>query len=654
MIATHEEVSRREGAQFGDASHSRDDHDGNEEHEDSSERVEYVRLALMAIVVLASLTGWWKHWMTRDWLALSATLLGGLPIFSEALENLKKRRMTMELSMTIALAGALLIGQFFTALVIAFFVLFAELLEGLTVGSGRKAIEKLIHSLPRLVTVRRGGEERELATTEVARGETIIIRPGERIPADGSVSKGHSFVDESSITGESLPVEKTEGNAVFAGTINKDGALEVAVEKVGRDTTFGRIIGIVEQAEKSRAPVQRIADRLAAGLVYFALGAAVLTFVITRNVTSTIAVIIVAGACGVAAGTPLAILAGIGSAARRGIIIKGGLYLEQLSRIDTVVLDKTGTLTLGRPHVTGVTVLDGAPEDLVLQTAAIAEQHSEHPLGEAIVRRARERNLPMREYLDLLYLPGQGISCRDVEGEILVGTPALLEQHGVQFDRSIRGPRADEQVGAGDGRTEVLVARNKKLLGAITLADELRGEARQVVRQLNEHGFRTILLTGDTPEAARAVGAQLGANEALGGLLPEQKLEKVRELVRKGRKVAMVGDGVNDTPALIEATVGIAMGQGTDVALETADVILMTSDLLRLREAFAISLRCRRVIMFNFWGTITVDTLGIALAFGGYLTPIIAALVHVGSELAFILNSARLFRQSQPAPPATR
>ena len=654
MNTIPEEVSQRDGSQFEDTSHRSDDHDEHNEPEQSSERVEYVRLALMAIVVLASLTGWWKHWMTRDWLALSATLLGGLPIFSEALENLKKRRMTMELSMTIALAGALLIGQFFTALVIAFFVLFAELLEGLTVGSGRKAIEKLIHSLPRLVTVRRGGEERELATTEVARGETIIIRPGERIPADGLVTKGHSFVDQSSITGESLPVEKTERSAVFAGTINKDGALEVAVEKVGRDTTFGRIIGIVEQAEKSRAPVQRIADRLAAGLVYFALGAAVLTFVITRNVTSTIAVIIVAGACGVAAGTPLAILAGIGSAARRGIIIKGGLYLEQLSRIDTVVLDKTGTLTLGRPHVTGVTVLDGAPEDLVLLTAAIAEQHSEHPLGEAIVRRARERNLPMREYLDLRYLPGKGISCRDVEGEILVGTPALLEQHGVQFDRSIRGPRADEQVGAGDGRTEVLVARNKKLLGAITLADELRGEARQVVRQLNEHGFRTILLTGDTPEAARAVGAQLGVNEALGGLLPEQKLEKVRELVRKGRKVAMVGDGVNDTPALIEATVGIAMGQGTDVALETADVILMTSDLSRLREAFAISLRCRRVIMFNFWGTITVDTLGIALAFAGYLTPIIAALVHVGSELAFILNSARLFRQSQPAPPATR
>jgi cation transport ATPase len=333
----------------------------------------------MALVIVASLTGWWRHWMSRDWLAFAATILGGFPIFKEAWENLRKRRMTMELSMTLALIAALCIGQFLTALVIAFFVLFAELVEGYTVGGGRRAIQNLIDALPRQVTVRRGGQERELAANEVAAGETIIIRPGERIPADGVVSKGHSFVDQSSITGESLPVEKVEESKVFAGTINKDGVLEVTVEKIGRDTTFGKIIEIVEQAEKSRAPVQRIADRLAAGLVYFAFAAAVLTLIVTRNVTSTIAVIIVAGACGVAAGTPLAILAGIGSAARRGIITKGGLYLERLSRIDTIVLDKTGTLTLGIPEVTAVRALDDVAENDVLQTAAIAEQHSEHP-----------------------------------------------------------------------------------------------------------------------------------------------------------------------------------------------------------------------------------------------------------------------------------
>src|SRR6266446_8716336 len=247
------------------------------EHAHKTGSADYIRLAVMAVVTVASLTGWWESHMSRDWLAFTATLIGGFPIFEEAWENLRKRRMTMELSMTLALVAALCIGQFLTALVIAFFVLFAELVEGYTVGGGRRAIQNLIDALPRQVRVRRGGQERELATNEVAAGETIIIRPGERIPADGMVSKGHSFVDQSSITGESLPVEKVEQSKVFAGTINKDGVLEVIVEKIGRDTTFGKIIEIVEQAERSRAPVQRTADRLAAGLVYFAFAAAVIT-----------------------------------------------------------------------------------------------------------------------------------------------------------------------------------------------------------------------------------------------------------------------------------------------------------------------------------------------------------------------------------------
>jgi heavy metal translocating P-type ATPase len=602
---------------------------------------EYVRLGVMALVIVASLSGWWRNWMSRDWLAFAATVIGGFPIYEEAWENIRKRRMTMELSMTLALVAALCIGQFLTALVIAFFVLFAELVEGYTVGGGRRAIQSLIDALPRQVRVRRGGQERELGTSEVAAGETIIIRPGERIPADGVVSKGHSFVDQSSITGESLPVEKMKQSKVFAGTINKDGVLEVTVEKIGRDTTFGKIIDIVEQAEKSRAPVQRIADRLAAGVVYFAFAAAVLTLIITRNITSTIAVVIVAGACGVAAGTPLAILAGIGSAARRGIITKGGLYLEQLSRIDTVVLDKTGTLTLGIPEVTAVRALERALENEVLQAAAIAEQHSEHPLGEAIVRRARERQLPLREYSQLHYSPGKGIVVEESGTRILVGTHALFEEHGVPVPADALSEIPDHD---GAGKTVVLVGRDRRVLGTVTLADQLRAEAKKAVQDLKAQGYRTILLTGDSSDTAKVIGRELGVHEAFGDLLPEQKVEKIRGLLRDGRKVTMVGDGVNDAPALAEATVGIAMGQGTDVALETADVTLMTSDLSRLVEVLAISKRCYRVIMFNFWGTILVDSTGIVLAFFGMLAPIVAALIHVGSELAFILNSARLFR----------
>jgi Cd2+/Zn2+-exporting ATPase/Cu+-exporting ATPase len=629
--------------------HEDDGDDDEQGHvdEDNGGMAEYVRLFVMAVVILASLLGWWRHFMNRDWLAFAATLIGGYPIFEEAWENLRKRRMTMELSMTIALVAALCIGQFFTALVIAFFVLFAELLEGYTVGGGRRAIQKLIDSLPRRVTVRRDGQERELGIGEIIPGETIVIRPGQRVPADGTVSKGHGFVDQASITGESLPVEKVEGSKVFAGTINKDGVLEVKVEKIGRDTTFGKIIEIVEQAEKSKAPVERVSDRLAAGLVYFALGSAVLTFIVTRNLTSTIAVIIVAGACGVAAGTPLAILAGIGSAARRGIIIKGGLYLEQLSQIDTVVLDKTGTLTLGVPEVTSITTLNGASEDEVLQTAAIAEQHSEHPLGEAIVRRARERDVPLREYTNLRYVPGRGLTCEDNGSEILVGSRALFEERGVSIPAELAVESADAR---NTGRTTVLVGRDKRILGGVTLADQLRREARQAVARLKRLHVHTILLTGDSSNAAKIIGDALGVDEAVGDLLPQQKLEKIRALLGRGHKVVMVGDGVNDAPALAEATVGVAMGQGTDVALETADVTLMTSDLSRLLEVLAISKRCYGVIIFNFWGTILVDTAGIVLAFFGLLAPIIAALIHVGSELGFILNSARLFRQPPSEP----
>jgi Cd2+/Zn2+-exporting ATPase/Cu+-exporting ATPase len=624
--------------------HQDHDHDqGHDDHDHETGTAEYVRLGLMGIIVVASLTGWWRPFMARDWLAFAGTVIGGFPIYKEAWENLLKRRMTMELSMTIALLSALAIGQFFTAIVIAFFVLFAELLEGYTVGSGRRAIEKLINALPRHVTVRRNGQESELRAEELSAGEIIVIRPGEQIPVDGTVSKGSSYVDQSSITGESLPIEKTEQSKVFAGTINKNGVLEVSVERVGRDTTFGKIIQVVEQAEKSKAPVQRIADRLAAGLVYFALVAAILTFIVTRSLTATIAVIIVAGACGVAAGTPLAILAGIGSAARRGIIVKGGLYLEKLADIDTIVLDKTGTLTIGIPEVTGIRAVDGAAENEVLQNAAIAEQHSEHPLGEAIVRKARMAKLPLREYSDLRYFPGKGLTCLDGVRKIVVGTRTLLEENGIRVDTNGEGSLLND---TKPGETLVYVARDAAVLGTLTVADQLRNEAIQAVNELKRQGYTTVLLSGDSAGAASAIGAQLGVHEAVGNLLPEQKLEKVREFLRQGRKVAMVGDGINDAPALAEATVGIAMGGGTDVVLETADITLMTGDLSRLIEVFGIAKRCYGVIMFNFWGTIGVDTIGIGLAFFGLLAPIVAALIHVGSELAFILNSARLFRFS--------
>ena len=334
------------------------EHD-HEAHDHGFEWQDGVRIALVALAAALVWFRVWEPFARVSIIGIAGTLIGIYPILKEAWENVMERRMTMELSMTIAILAALAIGQFFTALIIVLFVLIAEVLEGLTVRRGRTAIKDLLDLLPSKVTVRRNGRTEQLSTDSIHPGEIIEVHPGGRIPVDGEVVGGNSFVDQSTITGESLPVEKLPGTSVYAGTVNQSGALEIRVTRIGRDTGFGRILNAVEEAERSRAPIQKTADRLAGYLVWFALGCAVLTFIITRNLTSTISVIIVAGACGIAAGTPLAILGGIGRAAREGAIIKGGLYLELLSSVETVVFDKTGTLTLGNPVVMSIVAAQG-------------------------------------------------------------------------------------------------------------------------------------------------------------------------------------------------------------------------------------------------------------------------------------------------------
>jgi len=610
-------------------------------------KTELIRIAAVAIALLLSWLEAWKFIIGFDFIALAATIIGGYPMFEEAWEAIKERRMTMELSMAIAVIATLLIGQFFTGLVITFFVLFAELLEHFTVESGRNVIGKLLKSLPRQAIVRSNNQERIVDVFELKPGDVVIIKPGAKIPVDGIVVKGNSSVDQSSITGESLLVEKIKGHKVFAGTINQTGVLEVQVEQIGKDTTFGKIIHIIEEAEKSKAPIQKVADKLSGRLVYFAFAGAIATFLFTHNIVSAIAALIVAGACGVAAGTPLAILAGIGRTAREGIIVKGGVYLEQLAGVDTIVLDKTGTLTLGVPQVTRIQTFNNATEKEVLSLAANAEQHSEHPLANAILKKAKGINLPLESYGDIKYFPGQGIVCRTNGDEILIGNISLLDKKSIRPDSSVTQYLLEIK---NKGETSVIVVKNKKIIGIIGIADVLRTEAKQAVSEFKKLGTRVILLTGDSMNTAQAIGSSLQVDEIFGEMLPEQKSEKVKELIRNNKKVAMVGDGINDAPALVEATVGIAMGTGTDVALESADMVLMTTDLMKIVEAIKISRQSLRVIMFNFWGTIIVDVIGVALAFFGYLTPLFGALIHVGSELTFILNSTRLFQKEGKNP----
>jgi heavy metal translocating P-type ATPase len=620
-------------------------HDPGAEHEEHGHGVEWTELIRIAFVGLAAAAVWFRLWEPFPHISvigIAATLIGGYPIFKEAFENIVERKMTMELSMTIALLSALAIGEFFTALVITGFVLAAEVLEGLTVGRGRRAIQSLLDFLPRTVAVRRNGQVIEVPADQVQVGETVIVKPGGHIPVDGVVLGGQSFVEQAAITGEAMPVEKALGDAVYAGTINQSGALEIRAEKLGRDTTFGRIIEAVERAEKSRAPIQKTADRLAGYLVYFALGAAILTFIITHNVRSTISVVIVAGACGIAAGTPLAIFGAIGRAAHQGAIIKGGLYLEALAAVDTVLLDKTGTLTFGTPQIREVVSANGFGERQIIAAASIAERKSEHPLAKAVVARATELAIPLADPDEFSYTPGRGVRVSYEGEEIVVGSLALLVEHGMT--RGLPGSSNGE-----DGASEVFVARAGQLLGSIRIADVLRPEAKNAIAAMRQMGLKTVLLSGDTQAATSSVGRGLGVDEAVGGLLPEQKAKWVTELRSKGRNVAMVGDGINDAPALVEANVGIAMGSGTDVARESADVILIGSDLSKLVETLRVARRCRGIIMQNFVGTLVVDSVGVGMAAFGFLNPLLAAFIHVTSELAFILNSTRLLPRSSEA-----
>jgi heavy metal translocating P-type ATPase len=560
------------------------------------------------------------------------TIVGGYPIFHEAYENIVQRRMTMELSMTIAIVAALAIREIFTALVITLFVLVAEILEGLTVGRGREAIRHLIDLLPTNATVLKNGTWRDVRTQEIRKDDTVLVKPGARIPVDGTVIGGHSFVDQASITGESMPVEKSKGTFVYAGTINQSGALEVRVDHIGRDTTFGKIIDAVERAEKSRAPIQGIADRLAGYLVYFALGAAALTFLITHNVRSTISVVIVAGACGIAAGTPLAILGAIGRSAQLGSIIKGGLYLESLAEIDTILLDKTGTLTYGTPEVLDVLPANGNSAESLIQAAVIAESRSEHPVAKAILRKATSMDVCRKEPERFEYTPGKGVIAFRDGVEVIVGNRPFLAELGIT-------PTSTE---ASQTDSEVLVARGGQFLGTLRVADMLRPEANKAIQSLKSMGLRTVLLTGDAKAVAEDVGRRLGVDEIASELLPEQKLQFVSRLTAAQHKVAMVGDGINDAPALMNATVGVAMGTGTDVARESANVVLIGNDLSKLVETISIARRCRRTIMQNFIGTLVVDSIGVGLAAFGFLNPLLAAFIHVSSEMTFILNSARL------------
>jgi Cu2+-exporting ATPase len=603
-------------------------------------------------------------------LSLPVVLYASSIFFKGAVAALRARTLDMMVLVAVAIGTAwvysvavtlFIEGDVFyeAAAMLASFVLLGHWFEMRARGGANDAIRALLDLAPPMATVLRAGEPAEVPTAEVVVGDVLLIRPGAKVPVDAEVLEGESEVDESSVTGESLPVHKGPGDSLVGATINKNGTLRARAVAVGSDTALAQIVQLVQEAQNSKAPGQRLADRAAFWLVLVALAGGALTFLIWWGVVGrdvqdallfaiTVVVITCPDALGLA--TPTAIMVGSGLGARRGILFKHALALEQGARLDTVVLDKTGTLTRGQPEVVEVATADGVPEDEVLRLAAAAEAESEHPLADAIVSAARSRNLDPPRADAFEAVPGHG-AIATVEGRRLaIGNARLLAREGVALD----GLAARAAELAGEGRTTVQVAIDGRAAAVVAIADAPRDTAAEAVRALKELGVRPVMLSGDARTTAERVAAEVGIEEVIAEVLPADKAAKVAELQRQGRTVAMVGDGVNDAPALAQADVGIAIGTGTDVAVETADVVLMRSDPLDVATAITISRGTLRKMRQNLAWAVGYNSLALPIAGGVFepvgfvLRPEVGAISMSGSSVIVALNAVALKRLRLP------
>ena len=564
-------------------------------------------------------------------------LVGGLPIFRNVLRATLRRQITSHTLMTIGAVAALAVGEWVTALIVVLFMRVGDYVETFTTESARRAVKELTAMVPQVARVEGEHGEKNIPIAYVKTGDIVIVRPGERIPVDGEVVGGQATIDQAAITGESMPVEAAAGTPVFAATITRLGSLRVRALRVGAETTFGRVVRLVEEAEANRSNVQRFADRFSGYYLPIVLGIAALTFLFSRNPLSTAAVLLVACSCSIALATPVAMLASIGGSAKRGLLIKGGKYLETLARADVVLVDKTGTLTLGRPQITEVLPLNGLSAPDVLRLAASAERYSEHPLADAVRRAAREQGIRLAEPENFEAVPGMGVRATIDGTRIEIGNRRFVPS-------TTALPVLQELEEAG--KTLLIVSVNGERAGILAAADTLRPEVPAAIRELQALGVQEIqLLTGDNQSAARALAAELGIAYRA-DLLPEHKIEIVKTYQAKGHVVVMIGDGVNDAPALAQADIGIAMGAaGSDIAVEAAHISLMREDWSLIPEVIRIARRTMRVVKMNLTLTGIYNVVGLSLAAFGFLPPVFAAAAQSIPDLGILTNSARLIKQ---------
>lgn len=595
--------------------------------------------AVLAVVIAGEWLGLFQRVtdLVPWYLGWGLVVLTGYPIFWKVIKATLRRQVISHTLMSLGVIAALAVGQWPTAVVIVFFMRVGDYAEHFTTERSRRAVKRLTALSPQTARVERNGVEQVVPIAEVKVGETIIVRPGESIPVDGEVVSGQATVNQASITGESLPVEIHAGSKVYASTLAELGSLRVRATHVGAETTFGRVISLVEEAEAHRAPVQRIADRFSAYFLPVVAAIALLTLAISRNPLSAAAVLVVACSCSFALATPIAMLASIGAAASHGLLVKGGKYLEALARADVIFLDKTGTVTMGRPAITDIVPVADVTSDEVLLLAVSCEQDSEHPLAEAVRQDAKARGIAPLRISDFEAIPGMGVRAWIDGREVKVGNTRMIQAAApvllaLTFER--------------EGKTLLLVEQEGTLLGIIAVADTLRPQVKEAISELRGLGINKIeLLTGDNRRTAEALASSLAITYQA-ELLPEDKIRIVKEAQEQGHRVVMIGDGVNDAPALAQADVGIAMGvMGTDIAIEAAHVALMREDWHLVPDLFRIARRTMSVVKTNLTFTILYNLVGLTLAAFGILPPILAAAAQSLPDLGILANSSRLLRQ---------
>jgi Cd2+/Zn2+-exporting ATPase len=596
--------------------------------------------------------GYVGYGVVGDVALLVAALVGGYGVAKKAYHTLRTGTVGINTLVTLAAVGAIAIGEYWEAAGVVFLFSLGGYLEGRTMRRTRAALQELLEKSPDTAVVRRDGEEVEVPAHEVEEGEVVVVRPGESVPVDGVVTRGESAVDQSSVTGESAPVRKTEKDEVYAGTVNQEGALDVRATGTGSDTTLQRIIRRVEEAQEAKSPTETLVEKFAKYYTPAVVLLAVGTYAVTRNAMVSLTLLVIGCPGALVIGPPVSIVSAVGNAARNGVLMKGGEHLERAGKIGVVAFDKTGTLTKGETTVSEVRGF-GVDDDDALRYAAVAERRSEHHLADAVLDEFRSRSdgyatdggveasvRPLPEPETFEVEAGKGVAAKYDRERIVVGNSVLLDEEGIEASEEVTEYAEGREKG---GETAVYVAVDGTVVGVISLRDEVRDAAAEVVSDLNAAGVRTVMLTGDNERTARAVAEEVGIDDYRAELLPEEKQDAIEEMRSEGEVIAMVGDGINDAPSLAAADVGIAMGAaGTDTAIEVADMALMADDLRRITYAVGLSKATRLNIGENV--AIAVATVLVLLAgvFTGYVTMATGMLAHIVSVLVVIVNGMRL------------